>query len=146
FGGNTCTLEEVGTKKIAVAIFSADPVRPHNVDVRIKAAANIQTLIRLGLTPVGLYERAALSLPTCSWAEKSGVFENIDGVIQAFAQAIPPMEDARAIGRIFWDLLGMSGRYNSQAVRTAMVTAGLPEYANIAEPASTVKVEEMEFA
>ena len=87
-----------------------------------------------------------MSLPICSWAEKSGVFENIDGKIQAFAQAIPPLDDTRSSGRIFWDLLGLTGRHSALATRDLMVAAGLADYANIAEPTGTVKVEEMEFA
>jgi NADH-quinone oxidoreductase subunit G len=147
FGGNRCTLAEAASKKLAAAVVSSDPVRPHNVEERTRAAASIPTIIRLGMRPGGLYERATLSLPTCSWAEKSGVYENADGKVQPFAQAIPPMEDTRSAGRIFWDLLALGGRYDASATRSVMASGtGLPEYAGIAEPLGTVKVEEMEFA
>jgi NADH-quinone oxidoreductase subunit G len=147
FGGNRCTLAEIASKKIAAVLISADPIRPHNVDERIKAAANVPTIIRLGMRSGGLYDRATLSLPTCSWAEKSGVYENADGKIQAFAQAIPPLEDTRSAGRIWSDLLALGGRYDASAVRATMSAApGLADYAGIAEPLGTVKVEEMEFA
>jgi len=146
FGGNICTLGEISGKNLAAAVISTDPIRPHNVDERLKASAGIATIIRLGMRHAGLYERAALSVPTCSWAEKSGVFENIDGQIQPFTQAIPPLEDTRGTGRIFWDLLGLPGAYTAAGARELMAAAGLAEYANIAEPVGTVKVEEMEFA
>jgi NADH-quinone oxidoreductase subunit G len=146
FGGNVCTLAEVADKKIAAAVISTDPLRPHNMDERMKASLGIPTILRLGMRPAGLYERAVLNLPTCSWAEKSGVYENIDGRIQAFGQAIPALEETRATGRIFWDLLGLPGVYSAAGARELMVAAGLGEYAGIAEPVGTVKVEEMEFA
>jgi NADH dehydrogenase/NADH:ubiquinone oxidoreductase subunit G len=146
FGGNICSLAEVATKKLAAALISADPIRPHNIDERNTAALSIPTIIRLGLGPAGLYERALLSLPTCSWAEKSGVYENLDGRIQPFAQAIPPLEDTRATGRIFWDLLALPGAYSAPHARTLMAESGLAEYASIAQPVGRVKVEEMEFA
>ena len=148
FGGNTCTIADRAgdSKKIAVAVMSTDPVRPHNVDDRIKAGTHIPTIIRLGTRAAGLYEHANLSLPTCTWAEKAGVYENNKGLIQPFAQAIAPLEETRSAGQIFWELLGNSGRYSAATVRSMMANAGLAEYANIQEPASTVAVEEMEFA
>jgi len=146
FGGNVCNLSDLPSKKIAAGVFATDPVRPHNMDERVKACANIPTIIRLGSRAAGLYERAALSLPTCTWAEKSGVYENIEGKIQPFVQAIPPLEDTRATGQIFWDLLGLLGRYTGQSARQQMAQAGLNDYANIQDPKGTVKVEEMQFA
>jgi NADH-quinone oxidoreductase subunit G len=147
FGGNRCTLGEISSKKIAALLASADPMRPHNVDERIRAAANIGTVIRLGTRAGGLYDRATLSLPTCTWAEKAGVYENADGRIQSFAQAIPPLEDTRSAGRICWDLLAVGGSYHAAAVRSMMASGtGLADYAGIAEPVGTMKVEEMEFA
>jgi NADH-quinone oxidoreductase subunit G len=146
FGGNTCTLSELAGKRIAAAVFTADPIRPHNMDERCKATANIPAVIRLASRPAGLYERAVLSLPTCTWAEKSGVFENYEGCIQPFAQAIAPLEDSRSTARIFWDLLGNSTPYSPRATRDLLSAAGLAEYAGIEEPPTTVHVEEMEFA
>ena len=134
------------SKTIAAALVTSDPIRPHNMGDRVRALSNIPVLIRLGMAPVGLYERATLSLPTCSWAEKSGVYENADGKIQPFAQAIPPLEDTRSTGQIFWHLLGESTHYAPAAARARMTAAGLPGYDHIAEPAGTVKVEQMEFA
>jgi NADH-quinone oxidoreductase subunit G len=134
FAGNVCTLADVPAQKLAAALITTDPLRPHNVDERVQASAGIPTIIRLGTRPAGLYDRAALSLPTCTWAEKSGVYENFDGRIQPFAQAIPPLEDTRATGRIFWDLLDLPDRYTAAAARALMAAEGLAEYANIAEP------------
>jgi NADH-quinone oxidoreductase subunit G len=145
FAGNVCTLADLPGKTLAAAVLSSDPIRPHNIDARVKATAGIPMIVRLGLRPLGLYERANLSLPACSWAEKSGVYENIDGRIQPFVQAIPPLDESRAVGRIFWDLLGFTSAYTAAAARDLMASEGLTDYAAITEPVGSVKVEEMEF-
>jgi NADH-quinone oxidoreductase subunit G len=147
FAGNQCSANDLAGKKIAATLVSADPFLPADADPSyIPAYAKVPMLIRLGLSAIGLYEKANLSLPTTSWAEKSGIFENFEGRIQPFSQAIPPLEETRSVGRIFWDLLGHSGHYRSSAVRSMMVAAGLSEYADIAEPAGTIRVDDMQFA
>ena len=45
----------------------------------------------------------------CPFCIGSGVFENFEGRVQPFVQAIPPLGESRSIGRIFWDLLGNAG-------------------------------------
>jgi len=124
FGGNRCALAELGSKKVGAALASSDPIRPHNMDERVRALANVPTVVRLGMRPMGLYERAVINLPTCTWAEKSGVYENADGKVQAFAQAIPVLEETRSAGRIFWDLLERSEAYTAATARGVMAGAG----------------------
>jgi anaerobic selenocysteine-containing dehydrogenase len=85
-------------------------------------------------------------MPSCTWAEKSGVYENFEGRIQPFELAIPPLEDTRSTGRIFWDLLGTPGTYTAVAARNSITKAGLTGYADLVIPRSTIKVEDMEFA
>lgn len=55
-----------------------------------------------------LSERADVVLPSCTWVEKAGTFENANGVLQAFEQAIPTVGDSRAEGQIGHDLLGFA--------------------------------------
>lgn len=52
-----------------------------------------------------LVERAKVVLPGATWVEKAGTFENAFGLIQAFEQAIPVIEMAKAEGQIGLDLL-----------------------------------------
>ena len=146
FGGNRCSLAELAGKKIGAALVSADPVPPKDVSARRGSLANVPVIIRAGLRAFGLYEQATISLPTCSWAEKSGVYENFEGKIQPFALAIAPLEDTRSAGQIFHDLLGSSGRLHLPTIRSTMTSAGLPDYHAIPEPTGTVTIEEMEFA
>jgi NADH-quinone oxidoreductase subunit G len=142
FGGNACSMKDLAGKKIGAALVSADPIAAKAAD----GLPNIAVVVRVGLRATGGYETATVSLPACSWAEKSGVFENVDGKIQPFQQAIPPMDETRSAGQIFHDLLGLGGRYVAATARGAMGAAGLADYAGVVEPMGTVHVEEMEFA
>ena len=53
FGGNVCTLAEVADKKLAAAVLSSDPMRPHNVDERVKALLGIPAIVPPGDAPGG---------------------------------------------------------------------------------------------
>ena len=79
----------------------------------------------LDILPNALTEKADLLLPTATWAEKAGSFENVNGLMQSFEQAIPVLEGARAEGQIALDLLaaadlGPRTIYNDQEVRNEM--------------------------
>jgi NADH dehydrogenase/NADH:ubiquinone oxidoreductase subunit G len=125
---------------------SSDPFKGVDADDRVKILTGTPTLIRLGTRRTPLYEKATVSLPVCTWAEKSGVYENFEGRIQAFEQAIAPMEDTRSAGRIFWDLLGNKTMYTAAAAREQMAAAGMAEYAGVEVPRGEVKIEEMQFS
>jgi len=62
-------------------------------------------------------------LPSATWAEKSGTFENVDNRLQAFDAAIPVIEFARPEAQIGLDLLVSAGqaeptRYDAATIRT----------------------------
>ncbi len=88
--------------------------------------------------PNDLTGKANVLLPGATWAEKSGTFENANGLLQAFEQAIPPVEGSRSEGQIFADLLARRAastnghgapRYNAAAVREEMAASlGLMEF------------------
>lgn len=150
FGGNVCSLgelhEKIKAKKITGALQSSDPFPVEHVADYKQVVTGMQTLVRMGTRRGPVYEKATVSLPACTWAEKSGVYENFEGRVQPFGQAIPPLEDTRSVGQIVWDLLGREGRFNAATVRQEMTAAGMEGYANIAEPAGTVRVDDMQFA
>jgi NADH-quinone oxidoreductase subunit G len=52
-------------------------------------------------------ERAGVVIPGATWAEKAGTFENARGMIQAFEQAVPEIDGARAEAQIALDLLAL---------------------------------------
>ncbi len=150
FGGNLCSFadlaEKIKTKKIAAALLSADMLPTADEENYSKILAGINTIVRIGLRKGAAYEKATLSLPACSWAEKDGIYENAAGSIQAFVAAISPLHDSRSAGQIFWDLLGHTTPYSAAQTRSLMAAAGLPEYTQTPVPVGDVKVEEMQFA
>jgi NADH-quinone oxidoreductase subunit G len=62
-------------------------------------------LVVIDTLPSRLTERAEVVLPSCTWVEKAGTFQNARDMIQAFEQAIPTVGDSRPEGQIGRDLL-----------------------------------------
>lgn len=59
-------------------------------------------------THSGYAEAAAeVTLPGATFAEKGGTYENADGVLQAFDQAIPTQHEAKSEGQIALDMLSI---------------------------------------
>ncbi len=54
-----------------------------------------------------LLEQANVVIPGATWLEKAGTFENARGMIQAFEQAIPVIELAKAEGQIALDVMAV---------------------------------------
>jgi NADH-quinone oxidoreductase subunit G len=149
FGGNNCLLSDlaakVKAKQVTGVVVSVDPIQFNDADLK-NALAGVAKLITLASRQSSLHDAATISMPSCTWAEKSGVYENFEGRIQPFELAIAPLEDTRSAGRIFWDLLGTPGTYSAVAARQAMTNAGMTGYADLTIPRSTMRVEDMEFA
>ncbi len=87
--------------------------------VKGKFAVLIDTL------PTALSEKADVLLPGATWVEKGGTFENADGRLQSFGQAIPVLDGARSEGQIGLDLwsacsLGDWAAYDAEAIRHEM--------------------------
>lgn len=76
--------------------------------------------------PSALTETASIVIPAVTWAEKAGTFENAKHRLQAFEQAIPAGEGAKAEGQIALDLLAMLAnvdrpeRFNAANTRREM--------------------------
>ena len=81
-----------------------------------------------------LSERADVLLPAATWMEKSGTFENVDHMLQAFEQAIEPIDYCKGEAQIAMDLLAScqgrtAGWYNAEMTRQEMAReAGLKEF------------------
>ncbi len=149
FGGNNCLLTDLAAKvkgkQIAGALVSVDPIAFNDADMKA-ALTGVTTLVTLATRPNSVQDQATISMPSCTWAEKSGVYENFEGRVQPFEMSIAPLEDTHSAGRIFWDLQGTTGMYNAATVRAVMTKAGLAGYADLVVPRSSVKVDDMEFA
>ena len=76
--------------------------------------------------PTKLSDSAQAVIAGATWAEKAGTFENAKGRLQAFEQAIAPVEGARPEGQIALDLLAHASgisraeTYNAANVRREM--------------------------
>ena len=72
--------------------------------------------------PNRLTDRADIVLPGATWCEKAGVFENADGKLQAFEQAIPVRTGAMTEAQIAMDILAVAdGSPVSDALQDAAV-------------------------
>ena len=91
------------------------------------AAVDDTPLVLLDLLPNRLTDRATVLLPTASWAEKAGTFENVQGRLQSFEQAIRPLDFCKAEAQIGMDLISLlNGQplrgYDAVATRLDMAT------------------------
>ena len=82
-------------------------------------------LVMMDTLPNGLTERADVLLPSATWVEKAGTFENVDGLLQAFERAITPVDYCKSESQIALDLLACfegtrSAVFNAVATRQAM--------------------------
>lgn len=97
-------------------------------------------LVQLDILPNRLSERAAVLLPTASWAEKAGTFENVNGVLQCFERAIEPLDYCKGECQLALDLVGSlegqpPARFDASDVRARMATLpGLEPLAEVAPP------------
>lgn len=76
--------------------------------------------------PSRISDKADVLLPGATWTEKAGTFENCQNLLQAFEQAVRPIDLARAEAQIALDLLAeiagleRSERFNAANVRREM--------------------------
>jgi len=89
----------------------------------------------------GLVRHAEVVLPGATFAEKAGVFENADGKLQAFEQAIRPVGDNRAEGQIGLDLIAEA----TDAPRELFNAATVRERLASSAPALSVLTAEVSF-
>jgi len=69
-----------------------------------KGALSGTRVVALDLLENALTSLAEVVLPASSWLEQDGSFENADGVIQAYTQAIPTQHESKGVGQIALDL------------------------------------------
>ncbi|MGA3065830.1 MAG: 2Fe-2S iron-sulfur cluster-binding protein [Tepidisphaeraceae bacterium] len=72
------------------------------------------------LLPSSLSESADVLIPSAAWAEKEGCWENFAGKIQPFEAAVRPPEGVRRDGDVYLSLLGRSGLYHADSIRSEM--------------------------
>lgn len=99
-------------------------------------------VVLLDTLPSALTARADVVLPSVTWCEKSGTFENAKGRMQVFRAAIPAKEFAKSEAQIALDLLAdwqvkYSHGFDDAATRAAMArVVGLEAIAHAHLPSS----------
>ena len=73
----------------------------------LTGALDGKTVVLLDTLEGPLADVAETVLPTATFAEKAGTFENAAGALQAFEQAIPTQHGSKSEGQIAWDLLAV---------------------------------------
>ena len=91
---------------------AADPVLA-------KALAGCERLVYLGTHANATSQAAALAIPTCTWAEKDGLFVNRQGRIQAFRRAVAPPDGVTEDAWRLVDLLRAAGETDAPRELTA---------------------------
>jgi len=104
-----------------------------------------KTLVVVDTLPSALTDAADVVLPSATWAEKAGTFQSARNAVQAFEQAIPVREGAKADAQIGLDLLaavtgGTPALYNAANIRAQMAaeSPALADLAAAVKPATTV--------
>ena len=69
-------------------------------------------------------------IPSCSWAERSGCFVNIDGKIQPFDASIPPLEGCQRDGNYLAAMNEVPGLYSAARIRE-MMAEKMPQFGNL---------------
>jgi len=114
----------------------------------LMAALNDRYVVLIDTLESRLCDIASAIIPAATFAEKSGTFENRNGLLQAFERAINPIDFCRSESQIALDLAGLSAgkpaeAYDAASVRARMAGAlSLPEFASaVTAPETKVRVE-----
>ncbi|MDX9912280.1 MAG: 2Fe-2S iron-sulfur cluster-binding protein [Phycisphaerales bacterium] len=91
----------------------------------VRACEKPTFLVLIDTLASRLIDEADVVLPGATWLEKAGTFENARNMLQAFEQAIPPLEGAKAEGQIALDLLAaLGGRHERTDAMVRVVDEG----------------------
>ena len=103
-------LAQVGDKKSTIKAVGLTGNFPSTWTTKeLTDAARGKFTVLIDTLPNDLTGKADLVLPSVTWTEKAGTFENAKGKLQAFPQAIATLEGARSEGQIALDLLAACG-------------------------------------
>ena len=128
--------------------YPSEWVTPDFADAVQKSAA---FTVLIDTLPNRLKSIADVVLPGATWAEKAGTFENANGRLQAFEQAVPVAELAKPEGQIALDLIAelntgsasAAERFNAATIRGRMAqhTSLAAEMAAVHMPSLEAKQE-----
>ncbi|MFG0273961.1 MAG: molybdopterin-dependent oxidoreductase [Phycisphaerales bacterium] len=125
-------VKELGGKKVGAALLTGNYPSMWHTDALVKAAGREDLFLAVCDTLTSrLVDGAEVVLPSSTWAEKAGCFENAMNRIQAFEQAIEPLHESMPEGQIALDLLWVLAGdttarrrlYNAANIRMEMADA-----------------------
>ena len=102
------------------------------------AIGRIGTVVAQDILPNPIVEAAAIVVPSCAWAERSGCFVNCGGRVQAFDAAIRLPQGCQRDGQYLGALAGRQGLYNAVEVRRQMAKT-MPEFGELHVPPQSPK-------
>lgn len=137
-------VEKLADKKggLAAAVLTGNYPAPQ-ADATLVRSLGKKFLVLLDTLAGPLSARADVLLPSATWAEKSGTFENAAGRLQSFHAAIPVLEQARSEGQIALDLSASLARTRARVFEAAVVRDAIgPDFAgNVHHPERLDEVE-----
>ena len=124
-GGNAATFDEFVKKAEAGGISAAWIVGGYPQEwvpqELAKAIEKIRLIFAQDMFTNAVTKVAAVVIPACAWAERSGCFVNCQGKVQPFDAAIAPPEGCQRDGNYLQAVAGYPGLYNPANVRELMV-------------------------
>jgi len=113
----------------AAIVVGGYPSEWHTAELESALGREGLRVVLVDILMSALVKHAEVVLPGASFAEKAGVFENVDGKLQAFEQAIRPIGDNRSEGQIGLDLLaeltgGKRELFNAATARGRLASRG----------------------
>ena len=141
-GGNVATFDEF-VNKAGEGVFSAAWIAGGYPATWVtkeltKAIGKIEMIFAQDLFANAMTDAAAVVMPSCTWAERSGCFVNCDGKIQPFESSIVPLEGCQRDGNYLYALAGEIGLYNAAKVRE-MMAEQMPEFGKLHVPPTVPK-------
>ena len=114
----------------------------------LAAAVGTRPTILLDTLPTRLVDDATVLLPTATWVEKAGSFQNATDRVQAFERAITPIDYCKSEAQIAIELLAQhegraTTRYNAEQTRAEIsALPGLSGFrGEVAQPEAKVSIE-----
>ncbi|MBN2559866.1 MAG: (2Fe-2S)-binding protein [Phycisphaerae bacterium] len=141
-GGHVATFEEFAEKAgegafSAAWIVGGYPAEWVTKDFA-KAIERIGVVFAQDLYANAVTDTAVVTVPGCTWAERSGCFVNCDGKIQPFEAAVAPPAGCQRDGHYMYALTGEAGLYNAAKVRETMAEE-MPEFGALHVPPAVPK-------
>lgn len=115
----------------AIYLAGGDP-EPWLTAAQAASLKSLRLLVVQDILPSPASMEADFVLPGSAFAEKDGTFVNHAGLAQAFRRSVHPPGDARADGRILWELSGRTGLFHAANLRREIASA-IPAFRALAQ-------------